>query len=248
MTAQFRLWDTASGEQIAGEQYTTDTVNGRRVAHMIADAVFTRVTGEKGFFDSRVVFVDETGPKEKRRKRLAIMDMDGANVKSARRRRRARRHAAVFAVRPAGRLHVVRRRRSKGDAARSREHAARVGGQFSRHDFRAPLLARRTANRDVALGRREHQSLHHGLALPRHHPSHREFGDRHVSDLFARRDADRIRVRPWRVAADLRDERRRRPGQAHFCSARATIRRRSGRRAATSSRSPGSRADPSASG
>ncbi len=82
VTAQFRLWDTASGEQVAGQQYTTDAANGRRVAHMIADAVFTRVTGEKGFFDSRVVFVDETGPKEKRRKRLAIMDMDGANVKS----------------------------------------------------------------------------------------------------------------------------------------------------------------------
>src|SRR3984885_9694906 len=81
VTAQFRLWDTASGEQIAGQQYTTDAANGRRVAHMIADAVFTRVTGEKGFFDSRVVFVDETGPKEKRRKRLAIMDMDGANIK-----------------------------------------------------------------------------------------------------------------------------------------------------------------------
>ena len=48
---------------------------------MIADAVFSRVTGEKGFFDSRVVFVDESGPKEKRRKRLAVMDMDGANVK-----------------------------------------------------------------------------------------------------------------------------------------------------------------------
>jgi TolB protein len=82
VTAQFRLWDTASGEQVAGQQYTTDAANARRVGHMIADAVFTRVTGEKGFFDSRVVFVDESGPKEKRRKRLAIMDMDGANVKT----------------------------------------------------------------------------------------------------------------------------------------------------------------------
>ncbi len=81
VAAQFRLWDVASGEQVAGEQYTSDTGNARRVGHMIADAVFTRVTGEKGFFDSRLVFVDESGPKEKRRKRLAIMDMDGANVK-----------------------------------------------------------------------------------------------------------------------------------------------------------------------
>src|ERR1700727_92723 len=81
VTAQFRLWDTATGEQVAGQQYSTETANARRVSHMIADAVFSRVTGEEGFFDSRIVFVDETGPKEKRHKRLAVMDMDGANIK-----------------------------------------------------------------------------------------------------------------------------------------------------------------------
>ncbi len=81
VAAQFRLWDTATGEQVAGEQYSTGAQNARRLSHMIADAVFSRVTGEKGFFDSRVVFVDESGPKEKRTKRLAVMDMDGANVK-----------------------------------------------------------------------------------------------------------------------------------------------------------------------
>ena len=81
VTAQYRLWDTATGEQVAGQQYSADAASARRVAHLIADAVFTRITGEKGFFDSRVVFVDESGSKEKRRKRLALMDMDGANVK-----------------------------------------------------------------------------------------------------------------------------------------------------------------------
>ncbi len=81
VTAEFRLWDIATGQQVAGQQYVTDAANSRRVAHMIADAIFTRVTGEKGFFDSHVVFVDETGSKEKRRKRLALMDMDGANVR-----------------------------------------------------------------------------------------------------------------------------------------------------------------------
>jgi TolB protein len=81
VAAEFRLWDVSNGEQVAGQQYSTETENSRRVAHLIADAVFTRITGEKGFFDSHVVFVDETGPKEHRRKRLAIMDQDGANVK-----------------------------------------------------------------------------------------------------------------------------------------------------------------------
>ena len=81
LAAQFRLWDVATGEQVAGQQYTADGPNSRRIAHLIADAVFTRITGEKGFFDSRVVFVDESGSKEKRRKRLALMDMDGGDIK-----------------------------------------------------------------------------------------------------------------------------------------------------------------------
>jgi TolB protein len=81
LNTSFRLWDISSGEQVAGQQYATDASNARRVAHIVADAVFTRVTGEKGFFDSRVVFVDETGTAEKRKKRLAIMDQDGFNVK-----------------------------------------------------------------------------------------------------------------------------------------------------------------------
>jgi TolB protein len=81
LKTEFRLWDVASGQQLAGQQYMTDSSNVRRVAHIVADAVFSRITGEKGWFDSRVVFVDETGPKEKRRKRLAIMDQDGGNVR-----------------------------------------------------------------------------------------------------------------------------------------------------------------------
>ena len=81
ISAQFRLWDVVDGQQVAGQQYTTEVANFRRVAHLIADAVFSRVTGDKGFFDSRVAFIDETGSKAQRRKRLALMDMDGANIK-----------------------------------------------------------------------------------------------------------------------------------------------------------------------
>ncbi len=81
LKTDFRLWDLGTGQQIAGQQYTTEASNARRVAHIVSDAIFTRITGEKGFFDSRVVFVDETGSAEHRRKRLAIMDQDGGNVK-----------------------------------------------------------------------------------------------------------------------------------------------------------------------
>jgi TolB protein len=80
LRTSFRLWDVASGQQVAGEQYATDQNNARRVAHIVSDAIFTRITGEKGFFDTRVVFVDETGPPQRRIKRLALMDQDGANV------------------------------------------------------------------------------------------------------------------------------------------------------------------------
>src|ERR1700681_4140378 len=81
LKAEFRLWDVLAGQQLAGQQYFTTPDNWRRIAHIISDAIYERLTGEKGYSDTRVVFVDETGPKEHRIKRLAIMDQDGANVR-----------------------------------------------------------------------------------------------------------------------------------------------------------------------
>src|SRR5258706_12085033 len=81
LKAEFRLWDVASGQQLTGQQYFTAPEYWRRIAHIISDQIYERITGEKGYFDSRVVFVDETGPKERRVKRLAVMDQDGANVR-----------------------------------------------------------------------------------------------------------------------------------------------------------------------
>jgi len=80
LKAEFRLWDVFAGQQLTGQQYFTTPDIWRRVAHIIADSVYERLTGEKGYFDTRVVFIDETGPKDRRIKRLAIMDQDGANV------------------------------------------------------------------------------------------------------------------------------------------------------------------------
>jgi TolB protein len=81
LRAEFRLWDVYAGQQSFAQQYTTSAENWRRIAHIISDAIYERLTGEKGYFDSRVVFVDESGPKEHRIKRLAVMDQDGANVR-----------------------------------------------------------------------------------------------------------------------------------------------------------------------
>ena len=77
--AEFRLWDVFAGQQQEGKVYSATPDNVRRIGHIISDAVYERLTGEKGYFDSRIVFVDETGPRERRVKRLTLMDQDGAN-------------------------------------------------------------------------------------------------------------------------------------------------------------------------
>ncbi len=78
----FRLWDVFAGSHLTGQQYFTVSDNWRRIGHIVADAVYKKLTGEEGYFDSRIVFVDESGPRERRIKRLAIMDQDGANVRN----------------------------------------------------------------------------------------------------------------------------------------------------------------------
>ena len=81
VAAAFRLWDVFAGQPLDGKQFTTTADNWRRIAHIISDAIYERITGDKGYFDTRIVFVDESGPKERRIKRLALMDQDGANVR-----------------------------------------------------------------------------------------------------------------------------------------------------------------------
>ncbi|GAA0289856.1 Tol-Pal system beta propeller repeat protein TolB [Rhodovulum strictum] len=81
LTVKFRLFDIYAEAPLGdGLQFGGSSANWRRVAHKVADQVYARITGEGGYFDSRVVFVAETGPKNARQKRLAIMDYDGANV------------------------------------------------------------------------------------------------------------------------------------------------------------------------
>ncbi|WP_170399268.1 Tol-Pal system beta propeller repeat protein TolB [Ruegeria arenilitoris] len=81
LTVRFRVWDVFSGQELGnGLQFAGTTEGWRRMAHKVADQVYSRITGEGGYFDSRVAFVSESGPKDQRLKRLAIMDYDGANV------------------------------------------------------------------------------------------------------------------------------------------------------------------------
>ena len=81
LRVEFRLWDVLAGKEILALAFTTVPTNWRRVGHIITDKVYERLTGEKGYFDTRIIYVAEEGPKTKRIKKLAIMDQDGANNK-----------------------------------------------------------------------------------------------------------------------------------------------------------------------
>ncbi|MBV8972779.1 MAG: Tol-Pal system protein TolB [Sphingomonadaceae bacterium] len=72
-------YDIVAGQELARQGFVTTAANWRRAAHKCADLVYSRLTGESGYFDSRIVYVSETGPKTHRIKRLAVMDQDGAN-------------------------------------------------------------------------------------------------------------------------------------------------------------------------
>ncbi len=76
---EFRLYDVLPGQQIQGTAYTTTSTNWRRIAHIISDVIYERLLGEKGYFDTRIAYIAGTGPRDRRIKRLAIMDQDSAN-------------------------------------------------------------------------------------------------------------------------------------------------------------------------
>ncbi len=79
LRVEFRLWDVVAQVQLTGLAYFTAEDNWRRVAHIVSDAIYERITGETGYFDTRVVYIAESGAPDRRIKRLAIMDQDGFN-------------------------------------------------------------------------------------------------------------------------------------------------------------------------
>ncbi len=81
LRVEFRLWDVVAAKEMIALAFSTTPDNWRRVAHIISDKIYQRLTGEEGYFDTRIIYVSETGKKAQRYKKLAIMDQDGANVK-----------------------------------------------------------------------------------------------------------------------------------------------------------------------
>jgi len=81
LKVEFRLWDVAANKEMIALAFTTTPSNWRRVAHIISDKIYERLTGETGYFDTRIIYVSETGDRTQRVKKLAIMDQDGENTK-----------------------------------------------------------------------------------------------------------------------------------------------------------------------
>ena len=81
LRVEFRLWDVLAAKEMMALAFTTVPSNWRRIGHIITDKIYERLTGEKGYFDTRIIYVAEEGPKTKRIKKLAIMDQDGSNTK-----------------------------------------------------------------------------------------------------------------------------------------------------------------------
>lgn len=77
----FRVWDVYTEQQMIAKVLTATPNNERKLAHIVADTIYERLTGEKGYFDTKIVFVDETGSLKNRKRRLAVMDQDGENVR-----------------------------------------------------------------------------------------------------------------------------------------------------------------------
>ncbi len=79
VVARIRIWDVNAGTQLQGTQYSTGSGNWRRIAHQVADAIYSRLLGIPGYFDTRIAYVALSGPRSHLVTRLAIMDQDGAN-------------------------------------------------------------------------------------------------------------------------------------------------------------------------
>ena len=215
LKAEFRLWDVLAGQQLAGQQYFTTPDNWRRIAHIISDAIYERLTGEKGYFDSRVVFVDETGPTERRVKRLAIMDQDGANVRYL-----TRGDELVLTPRfSPSTQEITYMAYGQGDPRvyllNIETGQREIVGNFPGMSF-APRFS--PDGQRVVMSLQEGPQLQHlrdGPALQGDDAADRHAGDRYRAVLLAGRRQDLLRIRPRRSSADLHHGGIRRAGAAH---------------------------------
>ena len=192
LRVDFRLWDVYGESQMLGLQFFTTPENWRRIAHMVSDAIYERITGEKGYFDTRIVFISETGPAPKRVKRLAIMDEDGANpifltngdymVLTPRFNPTAQMIAYMSYIGGKPRVYLFDIETGKQEML----------GNFPNMTFSPALLAGRQPGGADPGDRRQFRHLRDGSAQPRRSAPDQRSGDRHRAQLLAGRQADRL--------------------------------------------------------
>jgi hypothetical protein len=163
LKAEFRLWDVFAGKQLAGEQFYARPKDARRIGHIIADSIYERITGEKGYFDAhrvrrRIRAEGQTGeaPRHHGSGRLQRQVADHRAEPGA--------DAAVQSLDPGDHLYILRGRDAEGLSAEYRDRAEGDRGQLPRHDLRAAVFAGRPAHRHESGAGRQFQLVRHGFA------------------------------------------------------------------------------------
>ena len=187
LKVEFRLWDVFAEQQMTGLAYFTMPNNWRRVAHIVADAIYKRITGEEGYFDTRIVYIAETGPATNahqaprdhgsgRRKQPHSVGWprDGSD-------------AALLADHAANHLHGLLQQQAARLSVQYRHRAAASAGRFRSYDLCAALFARRQPRGFQPFGKRRFQHLHDGSAFAPHPATDHRRCDQHRALLFAGR-------------------------------------------------------------
>jgi len=196
------LYDPFAQQQLASEGFRVTPPAWRRAAHKCADKVYTRLTGEGGYFDSQIVYVAESGPKTHRRKQLAIMDQDGANHRFL-----TNGQSLVLTPRFAPNQGRVAYMSFAGNRPALWFYDAITGRTSIVGTFQGTSFSPRfSADEPDQGGQRQHLSARSRGQGAR--PADGRGFDRYLAELFARWQQDRVRERSWRHAAALHRERR----------------------------------------
>jgi len=81
LSIEWRIYDTSSGQQVEGKKYHKQGNVMRGWAYAVADGIWQAVTGQEGFFSTKIVFCkNSTMPGSKKsRSQLVIADYDGSH-------------------------------------------------------------------------------------------------------------------------------------------------------------------------